>query len=59
MILETGVQFQIEWRNLEKGVAPFPRLSVVAIEKGAFGSASTTVANLLTIYMSVCVCNRT
>ena len=37
---------------------PLLRLGVVAIEKGAFGSASTTVTKFtyLYIYIYVCVC---
>ena len=39
---------RVKWNNPGEGVAPFPflHLRVVAIEKGAFGSLSTTVANL-------------
>ena len=56
-----------KWSNQGKEVAPSLHLSVVAIEKGAFGSSSTTI-NLLTyiyiyiyIYISkhVCVCMYT
>ena len=35
----------VKWSNPEKGVAPSLHLGIVAIEKGAFGSPSTTVAN--------------
>ena len=38
---------RVKWSNPGKGVAP-PRLGVVAIEKGAFWSPSTTVANFTT-----------
>ena len=42
----------VKWSNPGKGVAPFLHLSVVAIEKGAFGLPSTTVANFtFTIYI--------
>ena len=37
--------FKVKWSNPGKGVAPFPHLGVVAIEKGAFWSPSTTVTN--------------
>ena len=37
---------KVKWSNPEKGVAPFPHLSVVVIEKGASMSPSTTVAKL-------------
>ena len=33
----------VKWSNPGKGVAPFP--SLVAIEKGAFGSSSNMVTN--------------
>ena len=36
---------KIKWNNPGKGVASPLYLGVVAIEKGAFGSPSTTVAN--------------
>ena len=37
---------RVKWSKPGKGVVPLPlHLSVVAIEKGAFGSLSTTVAN--------------
>ena len=37
---------RVKWSNPGKGVAPSPSYwKVVAIEKGAFGSPSTTVAN--------------
>ena len=36
---------RVKWSNPGKGVAPTP--SVVVIGKGAFGSPSTTVTNLL------------
>ena len=41
---------KIKWSNLGKGVAPHQHLDVVAIEKGAFTSPSTTVANF-TLYV--------
>ena len=36
---------RVKWRNPGKGVASSLHLSVVAIEKGAFASPSTMVAN--------------
>ena len=42
---------RVKWSNLEKGVAPPLHLGVVAIEKEAFVSPSTTVANYF-IYSS-------
>ena len=36
---------RVKWGNPGKGVCPPLHLSVVAIEKGAFWSPSTTVAN--------------
>ena len=36
---------RIKWRNPGKGVVPSLHLGVVAIEKGAYWSPSTTVAN--------------
>ena len=36
---------RVKWSNPGKGVAPYPTPCVVAIEKGAFGSPSTKVAN--------------
>ena len=41
---------RVKWNNQGKGVAPSLYFGVVAIEKGAFGSASTMVANLW-VYM--------
>ena len=38
---------RVNWSNPEKGVAPSLRFSVVAIEKGTFGSPSITVTNNL------------
>ena len=35
----------VKWSNPVKGVVPCPTLGVVAIEKGAFGSTATIVAN--------------
>ena len=40
---------RVKWSNTEKGAAPSPHLGVVAIEKGALGSPSTTVTNYLYI----------
>ena len=37
----------IKWVNPGKGVAPSLHLGVVDIEKGAFGSPSTTIANFI------------
>ena len=36
---------RVKWRNSVKGEGPLLHLGVVAIEKGVFGSTSTTVAN--------------
>ena len=36
--------YQVKWSNLRKAVAPPLYLGVVAIEKGAFGSPSTTLS---------------
>ncbi len=36
---------RVKWSNPGKGVAPPLHIGVVAIEKGAFGSPSTNVAN--------------
>ena len=47
------VRIKVKWINPEKGVAlrcPL-HLCVVAIEKGAFGSPSTTVTNFLSFYL--------
>ena len=46
------VRFKGKWSNPGNGVAPSLHLGVVAIEKGAFGSPSTMVANFtyFTIY---------
>ena len=42
--------------EVEKGVAPFQHIGVVAIEKGAFRSPSTAVATLLLlIYIYICI----
>ena len=54
MVLDTSllntqyykVYIKGKWSNPGKGVAPSPHLGVVAIEKGAFGSASATVSQL-------------
>ena len=48
---------RVKWSNLWNGVAPSPHLSVVAIEKGAFGSISTKVANFT--YSSAKLASRT
>ena len=37
-------------QSRERGSAPPTHLGVVAIEKGAFGSSSTTVANFTLLY---------
>ena len=47
---------RIEWSNPGKGVVPSLHLGEVAIEKGAFGSPLTTVANFTYVYIYVCVC---
>ena len=39
------VRIKVKWKNPGKGVVPPLHLGVVGIEKGAFGSPSTTVAN--------------
>ena len=41
---------RVKWSNPRNGVAPFPHLGVVSIEKGAFGSSSTEVANFTYIH---------
>ena len=38
---------RVKWNNPGNGVSPFQHLGVVAIEKGAFKSPSTKVANLI------------
>ena len=48
---------RVKWSNPGKGVALPVHLGVVAIEKGAFGSPSTTVANL-TFYLYICSRSR-
>ena len=40
----------VKWNNPGKGVAPPLHLGVVATEKGAFGSPSTSVANFTCHY---------
>ena len=44
---------RVKWSNPGKGVAPSPTLGVVAIEKGAFESPSTTVANFTFFLLEV------
>ena len=44
---------KVKWSNLGKGVAPPLHLGVVAIEKGAFWSPSTTVANFISLTMLI------
>ena len=44
---------RVKWINSGKGVALSP---IVAIEKGAFGSHSTTVTDFTYIRVCVCVC---
>ena len=44
--------WRVKWVNPEKGVAPSPTPSVVAIEKGAFRSFLTTVANFTYLWKS-------
>ena len=41
------VWIKSKWSNPGKGVAPFPTLHVVAIEKRAFRSSSTMVGQLV------------
>ena len=41
------VTIKVKWSNPGKGVAPSPDIGVVDIEKGAFRSPSTTVANFI------------
>ena len=55
MVLDTSflntqqykVCIKVKWSNPGKGVAPSPTPGVVAIEKGAFLSPSTTIANYI------------
>ena len=42
-----NVWIKNKWSNPEKGVVPSSYTSVVAIEKGAFGSPTNTVANII------------
>ena len=67
MVLETSllntkhytVRIKGKWSNLGKRIALSLYLGVVAIEKGAIGSPSTTVTNFtyfIYIYICVCVC---
>ena len=44
-LLNSQHKVRVKWSNPEKGVAPSLHLGVVAIEKRAFGSLSTKVAN--------------
>ena len=45
---------RVKWGNPGNGVTPSLHLGVVAIEKGAFGSPSTTVSNFtLIIYIYI------
>ena len=50
MVPDTSLQYKVcikgKMEQSRKGVAPSLHLGVVAIEKGAFWSLSTTVANL-------------
>ena len=41
---------RVKWSYPENEVAPSPTIGVVVIEKGAFGSASTKVANYTFTY---------
>ena len=43
---------RVKWSNPGKAVAPSLHLGVVAIEKEAFGSPSTNVANFTLLYPS-------
>ena len=45
------VQIKCKWSNQEKEVAPFRVPHVVAIEKGAFGSPSPIISQLIYIYI--------
>ena len=50
--LQCKVRIKVKWSNPRKGVAPSLHIGVVAIEKGAFWSPSTMVANFtLLIYL--------
>ena len=44
---------RVKESNPGKGVATPLHLGIVAIEKGAFGSSSTTVANLILLYSTL------
>ena len=44
---------RVKWRNTEKGVVPPTHIGVVSVEKGAFGSPSTTVTNFTYIYITL------
>ena len=46
---------RVKWSNPGKGVAPSPHLSVVGIEKGAFGSPSTMVANFSYFFKNILI----
>ena len=44
--------YKVNWKNPGNGVAPFPyTIGVVAIEKGAFESLLTNVANFTFFYI--------
>ena len=45
--------WRVKWSNQGKGVVPSPSPRVVAIENGAFGSPSITVANFTTLLIYV------
>ena len=62
MVLDTSllnteqykVGIKVKWSNLGKVVAPYGvHISVVAIEKGAFGSPSTKGANFTYLYIYI------
>ena len=59
MVFDTNLlntQYQgsrVKWRNPGNGVVPSPTPYEVAIEKGAFGSPSTTVAKFTFIYIYI------
>ena len=52
---------RVKWSNLGNGVAPpsSQHLCVVAIEKGAFGSPLTTIANFTYFYFIFIAHNST
>ena len=43
---------RVKWSNPGNGVTPLLHLVVVAIEKGAFGSPSTKVANFTYLHLA-------